>query len=209
MTTTEADVQALYNQHFRLVAYALKGRLANSWSPEDREDFMQEGRIALWQALRDYDPAHGASISTWCVAKIRWAVQDAIRRKLAQDGSRRPTKAFKEAYPDMTFMPGPVIMSIDKLVDVHNAAGDEIYGWEWQGEDDLGFEEVEGALWGEGVLKQLWPCLTEVEQKVLTLRRNRPTMTLREVAGAIQLSPSRVTQIVFNIRKKANRVVQA
>lgn len=54
----------------------------------DREDFAQVGRLAALQALMNYDPGHGASWRTWVVLKVRFAVQDELRR-LQHAGSLR------------------------------------------------------------------------------------------------------------------------
>ncbi len=49
-----------------------RGRLAY-------EDAMQEGRIALWKALQNYDPKRGR-LSSYAVVAIRRAVWQAVRR---------------------------------------------------------------------------------------------------------------------------------
>ena len=85
---------ALLAQHEPLVRWVVRrqhlGRLAY-------EDAVQEGRIALWQAIRRFDPARGTTFSTYAVPAIRHAVWQAVAREQA---SLRTGSAVSLVAPD-------------------------------------------------------------------------------------------------------------
>lgn len=54
MIVEARDFEAAYQQYIYLIRY-LAARYCSPVSP-DFEDFVQEGLIALWQTLRNFDP---------------------------------------------------------------------------------------------------------------------------------------------------------
>ena len=72
-----ACLEALMHRHERLV-HAILRRQARGGVPYD--DLLQEGRIALWQAILHFDPHRGVAFSTYA-----WvAIQRGIWRAVAQ-----------------------------------------------------------------------------------------------------------------------------
>lgn len=58
------DFEATYHQYIYLIRY-LAARYCSPTSP-DFEDYMQEGLVALWQALQNFDQARGNELSFVC-----------------------------------------------------------------------------------------------------------------------------------------------
>lgn len=46
--------------------------------PNHREDFMQEGRLAIWKAIQTYDPDSNVKLSTYSYTLIRNAIYDYV-----------------------------------------------------------------------------------------------------------------------------------
>jgi|TARA_Y100001938_G_C8048434_1_gene410249 RNA polymerase sigma factor (sigma-70 family) len=48
-------------------------------SSEERDSYIQAGRIGLWKALKKYDPSKGAALSTFAWNPIRWEIIKEIK----------------------------------------------------------------------------------------------------------------------------------
>lgn len=75
------DVETLVIRHAPLVkriACHLRSRLPKS---VQLEDLIQAGMIGLLEAIRHYDPAHGAGFETYAGIRIRGAMLDEVRRQ--------------------------------------------------------------------------------------------------------------------------------
>ena len=51
--------------------------VVNSFNPksdEEREEYIQAGRIGLWKALQKYDPDRGCKFSPYARNPIRWEI---------------------------------------------------------------------------------------------------------------------------------------
>ena len=61
---------------------ALVMSIVNSFHPKnqtERDDYLQAGRIGLWKALKNFNPAKGNVISTYAWNPIRWEIIKEIR----------------------------------------------------------------------------------------------------------------------------------
>ena len=79
----QACVERLLRQHAGLVHWVIR-RTGGGDLPYG--ELLHEGQIALWQAIRGYDPAHGLAFSTYAVPAIRhrvWAVVAQAQRRRA------------------------------------------------------------------------------------------------------------------------------
>lgn len=63
----------------------------------DVEDLAQTGRIALWQACEDADPAQAPSFPTYVKMRIRGAMLDAIRGQFREASRERDAVRIDEA----------------------------------------------------------------------------------------------------------------
>lgn len=60
----------------------LVASIVNSFNPKDqteREDYLQAGRIGLWKALKNFNPAKGNVLSTYAWNPIRWEIIKEIK----------------------------------------------------------------------------------------------------------------------------------
>ena len=60
----------------------LVASIVNSFHPKDqteREDYLQAGRIGLWKALKNFNPAKGKVLSTYAWNPIRWEIIKEIK----------------------------------------------------------------------------------------------------------------------------------
>lgn len=58
--------------------------IVNSFHPkteQDREDYIQAGRIGLWKALKKYDPKIGCKFSPYARNPVRWEIIKLINNK--------------------------------------------------------------------------------------------------------------------------------
>ncbi|MDY6878180.1 MAG: sigma-70 family RNA polymerase sigma factor, partial [Chloroflexota bacterium] len=68
---------ALVRQHEGLVHFILRQRVRGD---VPYEDLLQEGRIALWQAILHFDPQRGVTFSTYAGTAIRNQMWRAVKR---------------------------------------------------------------------------------------------------------------------------------
>jgi RNA polymerase sigma factor (sigma-70 family) len=72
----------LMGRHDGLVHQVLRRQFTGAGS---YGEVLQEGRIALWQAILHFDPQRGTAFSTYAGAAIQYRLWDAARRSLVRD----------------------------------------------------------------------------------------------------------------------------
>lgn len=70
-------VDGLMRQHEGLVHHILRRQVSGTAA---YEDVLQEGRIALWQAILHFDPQRGVAFSTYAGAAIRYRIWDTAQQ---------------------------------------------------------------------------------------------------------------------------------
>lgn len=65
---------------------SIVGRTMQQRGPELDEDMLQMGRIALWTALRHFNPRRGMKLSTYAGACIRNCILDELKRRKRYQG---------------------------------------------------------------------------------------------------------------------------
>ena len=58
-------------------------------SSQERDTFIQAGRIGLWKALKKYDASKGAALSTFAWNPIRWEIIKEIKSTSKNKGYSR------------------------------------------------------------------------------------------------------------------------
>lgn len=97
----QACIEQLLHQHARLVHWVIR-RDCRSELPYG--ELLQEGQIALWHAIRHYDPGRGVAFSTYAVSAIRhrlWHVVARAQRPagyLALPAAADPAELAAEAW---------------------------------------------------------------------------------------------------------------
>jgi len=76
--------------------YPLLQKIAAIVAPRNQDEAISDGFAGLVDGLRTYDLSRGASLETYLTSRIRWAIQDGLRRErsrrmhsldsLAEDG---------------------------------------------------------------------------------------------------------------------------
>jgi RNA polymerase sigma factor (sigma-70 family) len=84
--------ERLIQRHMGLVHAVIQRRLATDLAYDDAE---QEGRIALWKAIRYFDPGRGVAFSTyaWTVIQNRlWKANEYDWRRMKHWGAEEPSE---------------------------------------------------------------------------------------------------------------------
>lgn len=69
-------------QRFEFVAVCIAGRVAKKLPDHVQYDeILQDGRIGLWKAIKQFDPGRGVKFTTFCQQRIRGEVYDGLRRR--------------------------------------------------------------------------------------------------------------------------------
>jgi RNA polymerase sigma factor (sigma-70 family) len=88
---------------YRPWLYKTATGLLNPQHPE-LEDLVQEGRIAMWQALGTHDPDKGA-LPAWLTARARWRMTEAVTQR---NWSGKPAR--RDGRHPVAF---PAVLSLD------------------------------------------------------------------------------------------------
>lgn len=78
--TTDAEIELALNDFERWLhgrSWALLWGVELNW----REDIVQEGRIAMWQAMSTWNPKKGA-LPSWLTSHANWRMKSVLTRKI-------------------------------------------------------------------------------------------------------------------------------
>jgi RNA polymerase sigma factor for flagellar operon FliA len=212
------DIVLHYSQLVKSIALRMRG-IYKHYAQLD--DVVNQGIIALIDAVEKYDPSRGIKFDTFATIKVKGAVIDYIRsqdwiprriRKLAQDFEdvsnklctdlgRQPT--YKEIAKEMNMTPGQLDRIMEQTYAFNLLSYEEVL---WQkmsgvGDDDFPSDRTEESperrLLEEELRGQLAAsvdALNERERLVVSLYYHE-RLKLREISGAMGISESRVCQI--------------
>ncbi len=141
----------------------------------DRDDYIQEGMIGLYEALEKYDPSRGASFKTFASIGIRSNVYNAIASKNTLKNS-----------PLNTYVP------IDSLV-----LGTEVSS-DMTPEEEMLFQELLKKF--QFVLNNE---MTDAESHCLTLRMSGASV--KEIADVMKMSEKSVENAIRRARDKIRK----
>jgi RNA polymerase sigma factor FliA len=230
-----SDVENALIQKYLSLVSSIAARLAMNL-PEHvaQDDLYSSGLVGLLQAVRNYDPACGASFETYARSRIRGAMLDELRKmdwvprtihekaRKVQDAMARLEQKLGQT-PDEAQMAAALKLSMSeygKLLDEIRPAAfvclDTV-----SSENDAGdLYEVVADSGGETPLEQI--SRRELKQVILARIREMPDVQrkvlalyygeglhLREIAEAIGLTESRICQIhaqaILSIRSYVQR----
>jgi RNA polymerase sigma factor for flagellar operon FliA len=211
---------ALIEKYLSLVS-SIAARLAMNL-PEHvaQDDLYSSGLVGLLQALRNYDPACGASFETYARTRIRGAMLDDLRKmdwvprtihekarkvqgvmaRLEQKLGRAPGEAQMAAALDLSVAEyGKLLNEIRPAtficldtVSAENDAGD-LHEVVADSADETPLEQISRRELKQVILKRLNE-MPDAQRKVLALYYGEE-MHLREIAEAVGLTESRICQI--------------
>lgn len=225
---------ALIEKYLSLVS-SIAARLAMTL-PEhvDQDELYSSGLVGLLQALRNYDPACGASFETYARTRIRGAMLDELRKmdwvprtvhekarriqnvmaQLEQKLGRTPSEAqmadalnvSAAEYSKLLNEIRPASFVCLDTISSENDAGD-LYEVVANAAEETPLEEISRRELKEVILKRLKE-LPEMQRKVLALYYGEE-MHLREIAEGVGLTESRICQIhaqaILSIRAYVQR----
>jgi RNA polymerase sigma factor for flagellar operon FliA len=201
----------------RLIARRIHDKLPESVS---LEDLVSTGVVGLITAIDNFDPTQNVKLKTYAEYKIRGAILDSLRElDWAPRQKRKKAKLIEAAItsaeqnlhrtPSEDEVAQQLSISLEEyhewLVEVRgvNIGSLEYVGGEEEGRDLLQFvsdreDDWPSALFERAELEKLLASaidkMPEVERTVLGLYYHNE-LTLREIAGVMNLHESRVSQL--------------
>jgi len=232
----DSDVENALVEKYLFLVSSLAARLAMTL-PEhaDQDDLYSSGLVGLLQALRNYDPACGASFETYARTRIRGAMLDELRRmdwvprtvhekarkiqnvmaQLEQQLGQTPTEAQMAAalklspaeYGRLLNEIRPATFVSLDTISSEDEAGD-LYEVVANAADETPSDQTSQMELKRVILRRLKE-LPEMQRKVLALYYGED-MHLREIAEAVGLTESRICQIhaqaILSIRAYIQRL---
>lgn len=224
------ETEALVTHHTELVkriAYHLRARLPSS---VQMEDLIQAGMLGLLEAARRYDPAQGASFTTFAERRIRGAMVDEIRKgDWVPRSVHRKARNIAEAMRKVEIATGGEASDQDvakclgmSVTEYHNCLAD-LQGRKLLSIDEIGLDGGEESACGvcadpgpaetaqrEDLLRRLVTAidgLPERERLVLSLYYDEG-LNLKEIGAVLGVSESRVSQLhsqsLLRLRARVN-----
>ncbi len=152
------------------------------------EDAMQEGRIALLEAVRSWDPNGGASLRTWAGPRIQWKIWAFDEQQYRPLGYSRQARARKGESFDCV----PETVSLDCPFDPEageDKATHEVVASFASNPEELLIEKQER----EGLHRAL--AKLPASQARILRKRFAEESTLREIGAGLGVTRERVRQI--------------
>lgn len=197
------------------------------------DDLIQEGTIALLQAIDKYDPRHGATFKTYVYTRIKGAMIDYLRKldylpKNVRQDIKRLDNLIAEYYSKYQRLPtydelSQVLgLSIEEVQEIYNELLLKQYvnldEYLFGSEDDertyafdvANSEDVREQVWKSLLYEQLIEAinkLDEKEQLILSLRFEHD-LSLKEIAAVLGVTESRVSQIIGAIFSKLRKMLR-
>lgn len=199
------------------IAYSLKYSLPKDI---DFDDLIQIGLIALLEASSAYDASFGTTIESYAKLKVRGAMIDLIRKSMPLSKEKvsiiKKAQRYIESYQNEYYR-SPKSKDIADYLGITNDKYQQLR-FEYQSTFSVGIEEIEliepnilSFNFNEKVdidhddiksnLSSAISKLSEREQTVLSLYYFEE-LNLNEVAKIINVSESRISQILKNIKTK-------
>jgi RNA polymerase sigma factor for flagellar operon FliA len=212
----ELDREKLILDHVPLLKH-IAGRMAFDLPASiDRDDLIGFGMIGLVQAADAWEPGRGLQFSTFAYTKIRGAILDELRRAdFLPRGRREKVRELERAVAELEqregLPPTPERISaalglsleeVDAILlsaksagcaSLDSEAGHESY---WMLSDPSSHDPQGSAEWLEmkDLLVAAIQSLPEQEKTVITLYYAEDLL-LREIAGVLGVTESRVSQV--------------
>lgn len=212
------DIVLHYSQLVKCIALRMRGTYKNY---AQLDDVVNQGIIALIDAVEKYEPARGIKFETFASIKVKGSIIDYIRsqdwiprrlrklsrdlenvnNKLCTDLGRQPT--HQEIAKEMNMSPGQLDRVMEQTYAFNLLSYEEVV---WQkmssvGGDDFASDSAEESperkLMEDELREQLAASidsLNERERTVISLYYYEK-LKLKEIAGVLGVSESRVCQI--------------
>jgi RNA polymerase sigma factor for flagellar operon FliA len=223
---------ALIAQYAPLVKYVI-GRLRLTLPPAlDESDVLGYGTIGLIEAVDRFDPERGVKFETYAIPRIRGAIIDAVRAldlvpRSARERGRDIERAYQALFTQRGAMPteqevaDALGMTHEQLRDAMRDTSCTLLPLEGDGrEDGVGLEStlsderavepLAAAVQSDAVerLAQALDRLEERDRLIVSLYYYEE-LTMKEIGEVLDVTESRVSQLLTRIRFQLRALLQA
>ncbi|MFN6991405.1 MAG: FliA/WhiG family RNA polymerase sigma factor [Fervidobacterium sp.] len=220
------DKDSVIKEYLPMVVKMARDLKVNLPHNVELDDLIQEGVVALLQAAERYDPRFGATFKTYVYKKIKGAMIEFLRKldflpKNVRQEIKRLDKELVDFYekykkfPTFEELAENMGLSVEEVKKIYDNLSlkqylnidqylfdydDNAYGpFEIQSD-----ENVKEKVWKSLLYDQLIEAinnLSEKEKTILSLRFEYE-LSLREIAEILQVTESRVSQILTTVLAK-------
>jgi len=226
---------AIVKEYLPLVTRLARDLKVNLPHNVEIDDLIQEGVVALLQAVDKYDPRHGATFKTYVYTRIKGAMIDYLRKldylpKNVRQDIKKLDNEIAEFYTKHQRLPtyeelAEILgMSVQEVEQIYNELllkqyvnlDEYLFGTDEEGSDPLNYyeipssEDVKEKAWKSILYEQLVESINKLDEKeklILSLRFEHD-LSLKEIAAVLGVTESRVSQIIGAILSKLRKMLE-
>ncbi|MGC8820879.1 MAG: FliA/WhiG family RNA polymerase sigma factor [Fervidobacterium sp.] len=226
------DKENIVKQYLPLIVRIARDLKVNLPYNVELDDLIQEGVIALLQAVEKYDPRHGATFKTFAYTRIKGAMLDYLRRidylpkNVRQDIKRldREILNFYDEYnrfPSYDEMAERLGMSSEDVKEIYSELALKQYlnldQYLFESEEisyapiEVKSEEnVKENAWKSILYEQLIEAINKLDdkEKMMLSMRYEHELSLKEIAEVFGVTESRVSQIITGVLSKLRKMLR-
>jgi RNA polymerase sigma factor for flagellar operon FliA len=225
---------AIVKEYLPLVTRLARDLKVNLPHNVEIDDLIQEGVVALLQAVDKYDPRHGATFKTYVYTRIKGAMIDYLRKldylpKNVRQDIKKLDNEIAEFYAKHQRLPtyeelAEILgMSVEEVEQTYNELllkqyvnlDEYLFGVDDEGSDLSNYyevpssEDVKEKAWKSILYEQLVESINKLDEKeklILSLRFEHD-LSLKEIAAVLGVTESRVSQIIGAILSKLRKML--
>ncbi|MEN3042049.1 MAG: FliA/WhiG family RNA polymerase sigma factor [Fervidobacterium sp.] len=214
------DKDSIVKQYLPMIAKMARELKINLPDNVELDDLIQEGVIALLQAVDKYDPRYGATFKTFVYTRIKGAMLDYLRKldylpKNVRQDIKKLDKELVNFYETNQRL--PTFEELAKIMDTDIEHVKEIYNELSlkqylnldqylfdSGENSYGLlevksdEDVKEKAWKSLLYEQLVEAINKLseKEKILLSMRFEYELSLKEIAQVFGVTESRISQLL-------------
>nr|WP_312057973.1 FliA/WhiG family RNA polymerase sigma factor [Fervidobacterium pennivorans] len=226
---------AIVKEYLPLVTRLARDLKVNLPHNVEIDDLIQEGVVALLQAVDKYDPRHGATFKTYVYTRIKGAMIDYLRKldylpKNVRQDIKKLDNEIAEFYTKHQRLPtyeelAEILgMSVQEVEQIYNELllkqyvnlDEYLFGVDEESSDPSNYyeipssEDVKEKAWKSILYEQLVESINKLDEKeklILSLRFEHD-LSLKEIAAVLCVTESRVSQIIGAILSKLRKMLE-
>jgi len=228
-----ANKESIVKEYLPLISRLAREIKSNLPHNVELDDLIQEGTIALLQAIDKYDPRYGATFKTYVYTRIKGAMIDYLRKldylpKNVRQDIKRLDNQIADFYSRYQRLPtyeelSEILgLSIDEVQEMYNELllkqyvnldqylfgsdeDEQAYAFDVANTEDVR-EQVRKSLLYEELIESI-NKLDEKEKLILSLRFEHE-LSLKEIAQVLGVTESRVSQLLGAIFSKLRKMLR-
>jgi len=225
---------AIVKEYLPLVTRLARDLKVNLPHNVEIDDLIQEGVVALLQAVDKYDPRHGATFKTYVYTRIKGAMIDYLRKldylpKNVRQDIKKLDNEIAEFYAKHQRLPtyeelAEILgMSVQEVEQTYNELllkqyvnlDEYLFGVDDESSGLSNYyevpssEDVKEKAWKSILYEQLVESINKLDEKeklILSLRFEHD-LSLKEIAAVLGVTESRVSQIIGAILSKLRKML--